>query len=141
MRTAQELFTISATHLLKQGCRAETESENGGYGIGGSGKVCCYRGPNNTMCAAGVLIPDSEYKPDMENKSVFGLIDRGDLLTDERKAEFVAHSGLLKDLQNVHDLSQKPGEWCSAQRPVDLWRECLEAVASAHGLQMPEIAT
>lgn len=32
------------------------------------GGTCLYRGPNNTKCAVGVLIPDDAYNTDMDNE-------------------------------------------------------------------------
>lgn len=57
MKTKQETFDEVATFLLNQGGPAYDEEKD----------VCLYRGLNNTKCAAGCLIPDSEYKSYMDN--------------------------------------------------------------------------
>ena len=54
----QWVYNRVRDHLLKQGCRA---IEAG---------MCRYRGPNDTACAAGCLIRDDKYSPDLENHSV-----------------------------------------------------------------------
>lgn len=57
MITGQELFDIIATHLITQT----------GLSIDERGKYL-YRGPNGLKCAAGFLIPDEDYIPEMEGK-------------------------------------------------------------------------
>jgi len=32
---------------------------------------CLYRGPNNTRCAIGLLIPDEKYRPSIEGESCY----------------------------------------------------------------------
>lgn len=54
--TEQEALNIIVPFLYEQTCKSETED----------GRYCLYRGPNNTKCAVGCLIPDSEYKSDMD---------------------------------------------------------------------------
>lgn len=57
----QQIFDKVAAHLLKQNVRS-TSSERHGY--------CQYRGDGGMMCAAGCLIPDDLYKPELEGKTV-----------------------------------------------------------------------
>lgn len=56
--TAQEVFDAVATHLLTQNARSVTEDSPG---------TCLYRGPEGRKCAIGALIPDSLYRPEIEN--------------------------------------------------------------------------
>ncbi len=58
--TPQEIFDKVVNHL-----RAQGEQSRGGM-TGG----CAYRGRGGMMCAAGCLIPDSEYASEMEGKRV-----------------------------------------------------------------------
>lgn len=55
--TNQETFDIVVTALRAQG-RKSVDAHGG----------CMYRGPNGLKCAAGHLIPDSLYSPEMEHK-------------------------------------------------------------------------
>lgn len=130
MRTAQELFDISAKHLLTQGKQAATEAGE-----------CKYRGPDKTMCAVGCLIPEHEYHPLMEG-SVIHLIRDG-VLTPERLSEFQTHLELLRDLQRVHDTGRKPDEdgVGAPKFGPERWRECLAAVADKYGLSKAVLAT
>lgn len=52
-------------HLRKQGRKAE----------GPDGK-CMYRAPNGDRCAVGCIIPDEQYKPDMEGVGATALLPR-----------------------------------------------------------------
>ena len=45
----QDLFDTSYNHIIKQGCPSVDDNGN-----------CLYRGPDNTMCAAGPFITDYE---------------------------------------------------------------------------------
>lgn len=56
--TAQDMFDISATHLLTQGRRSVETSER-----------CRYRHPNGDMCAFGPFIPEDRYNRAMEGQS------------------------------------------------------------------------
>ena len=100
---AQEIFDTVAEHLFTQGKQAVSD------------KGCAYRGRDNTTCAVGCLIKDSEYLPAMDDgralakirgfsaehlsgTGVASLIDAGVL-----PARLVPHRVLLSFLQNVHD--------------------------------------
>lgn len=83
---AQELFEYIAKHLIQQGGRATDNS------------VCAYRGTHGRTCAAGCVIPDKLYRPDMEGSVVNS--DHFPLPASLRR-----HTGLVRDLQLVHDTS------------------------------------
>lgn len=87
----QQIFDISAAHLLKQG-RAATD---------GSG-MCAYRAPDGCMCAVGVLIPDHLYDPSFEGQRVEVILSRIglDLVKPGLRADH-----LLTALQKIHDTS------------------------------------
>lgn len=55
-----ELFGKVVDGIIGQGCKVSVDEEG----------TCLYRGPNNTKCAAGQIIPDSEYKPEFEKNTV-----------------------------------------------------------------------
>ncbi len=50
----QEVFDFVVGKIREQGCKSIGED------------FCAYRGPNGLKCAAGWLIPDEEYTPEME---------------------------------------------------------------------------
>ena len=86
----QTIYNTVCKHLLSMSDRSR-EPETG---------ICVYRGPNNTKCAAGILIPDKLYKPHMEGR------DFNTLCVDfpEIDALFsIAEQELILHLQNVHD--------------------------------------
>jgi hypothetical protein len=89
--SAQELFERVANHLLNQGSRSAD-----------SGDYCLYRGPAGMMCAAGILIPDEAYKPEMEQKAWCKLVSNFDFPTE--------HKDLIIDLQIIHD-DYPPENW------------------------------
>ncbi|MER9178914.1 hypothetical protein [Mesorhizobium sp. M0767] len=114
----QEIYDTVAKHLLAQGKRATT-GQTSSYG----GDSCAYRGEGDTKCAAGCLIPDDLYKPDMEGDSVF----HEDILT-VMPTWFKENVNLIGALQNVHD-NREPWEWRKAlaylARRYDLKAEAL----------------
>jgi hypothetical protein len=77
---------------------------------GGRSVQCQYRGPNARKCAAGILIPDDRYRPEMEHHgaghndlfrtAMVDLIPQGMLLSDLAQVQFchdaIASQGLDK---------------------------------------------
>lgn len=60
---AQEIFDTVFTKLYEQGKQSvDPELPH----------TCMYRGPDGMKCAAGFLIPDELYRPEMENISIGG---------------------------------------------------------------------
>lgn len=127
-KTHQEIFTASATHLLKQMERSSI-----------FGFTCAYRNGVGLSCAVGCLIPDETYTADLEGNHCLepgivnvlaglGLCYVGDLLTSGMANEPVEGSRLhlMRRLQMVHD-SVKPEDW----------RGHLEGLAVQFGLDMP----
>ena len=66
----QEIFDKVATHLIAQGKQSRAMLTHvlklGAKPVAQGGAGCAYRGDGGTMCAAGCLIPDDEYKPEFE---------------------------------------------------------------------------
>jgi hypothetical protein len=112
--TAQEVFDQVAKHLLEQGKRSMKLNVY-------KAEICLYRGPEGTMCAAGCLISDNEYKDDMEGGSWENLVKYG--YTPE------THKDLISYLQRVHD-----------QREPSTWREGLLNLCQRFDLN-PQIIT
>jgi len=101
--TKQEVFDQIATHLLKQGKQSNRYDDR---------EICAYKGAENTKCAAGCLIADNEYIPEMDNAialqkkypdiniELYGaswqaLVKVG-LVTNK-------HENLIQDMQLIHD--------------------------------------
>lgn len=96
--TAQQVFDQVATHLLTQN-KQSIDMKNS--------NACLYRSIAGLKCAAGCLIGDDEYKPEMDTSGVIGsgktkvgsgwsrLVERG-LVPSE-------HEELISALQSLHD--------------------------------------
>lgn len=81
-------------HLIKQRAKAGIQE----YDINGEKTVfrCYYRGPNGTMCAAGCLIKDEDYTPDIETQGAWVKNVRKLFPTDIQNSE-------LYNWQMYHD--------------------------------------
>lgn len=90
--TAQEVFDIVAGHLLTQNAKS-IESDK---------PYCLYRSRDGKKCAAGCLIPDAHYNPDMEGYNWIELIDNYSFPKD--------YEMLIPSLQSIHD-GHPPSEW------------------------------
>lgn len=89
--TAQELFDKVVDHLYIQGEPSF---------LGGT-DICAYRGEWGTKCAAGVLIPDDLYDPEMESKGWFHVAHKF------KSLEFLdEHKDLIVSLQLAHDATE-----------------------------------
>ena len=106
----QEVFDISAKHLLKQNKKSLSEDE----------ETCMYRGEGGRMCAAGPFIKDSGAEK-CERRDWATLVKAG--------AVPAANSQLIIELQAVHDRHGPSG-----------WPHLLGRVALKHGLNFnPDI--
>lgn len=104
--TAQEVFNKVYCHLMTQMMRCE------------DGITCLYRDDDGLKCAAGCLIPDEEYKLEMEGNGWSHLVSEG-MVPPE-------HKQLIIDLQHIHDGVS-----------IDMWKEQLREIALNHGLTVP----
>lgn len=84
--TNQEIFNIVWNHFIV---------EEGHPSVGNDG-LCMYKGPNGERCAAGLLIPDEKYKPEMEGKSC----NEEPVL---QALPFGASVSFIRELQLAHD--------------------------------------
>lgn len=117
MPTKQETFDTVVAHLRKQAAKA-IRSDIG----------CCYRSPEGLKCAAGCLIPDDLYSPNIENgKVIIGAITPRVPLQSKAVTELIASLGhnvrLVADLQDTHDYLE-----------VDEWEDSFRTLALKHGL-------
>jgi hypothetical protein len=87
--TLQEVFDIVSVHLLTQVKRCMAIYPDRIF------PVCSYRNEYGMKCAAGALIPDEEYKPEMEKNNWKMLV----------KKAFVNNlfSNEIRELQQIHD--------------------------------------
>jgi hypothetical protein len=99
--TAQEVFDFIAAHLLRQDRKAGVTIE-GGFS-------CRYKDASGAKCAAGSLIPDDKYVPQMEERPWFGTYCKKAGVT--QAFEFSEnHAGLINSLQALHD-NDNVGTW------------------------------
>ncbi|GED41218.1 hypothetical protein [Cobetia marina] len=112
--TEQEVFDQVARHLLTQQRVSYSPSND----------MCAYRSPFGA-CAAGCLLADDEYSPDMEGKAWDQLTLSGRVPNE--------HVNLISVLQTVHD----EGHDLMDQVPSNVfseWRHRLEEVAEEFDL-------
>ncbi len=83
-KSPQAVFDKVVAHLRQQGERSLDDAGD-----------CAYRGCAGMMCAAGCLIPDADYTPEMENKTVPHLGYFQGLAPEVRT--------LVTRLQRIHD--------------------------------------
>jgi len=102
--TEQELFDIVYKHMMSQNAKSMMA-----MAVEGSFS-CAYRGKDGLMCAVGVLIPDEDYRADMEGLASQNLLAKGACLH-----HLAAHHELLSKLQHIHDYGL-PEEWDRALR-------------------------
>jgi hypothetical protein len=111
--TKQETFNIVVEHLRKQNAKA----------LNSIGK-CVYLAPDGKMCAAGVLIPKEDYKPEFDSDgstfyNAHGLTTLGEILECQEGHDL----DLVTDLQMIHDSSN-----------VENWEDGFYQVAQYHNL-------
>ena len=88
----QEVFDTVWTHFI---------IEKNPHSVGPDG-YCRYRGVNGGKCAVGLLIPDSEYYPGLEEVNIYDVYHRVPSLRDSSVSP-----ALLRDLQYAHDTQYK----------------------------------
>ena len=109
----QETFDLVVAHARKQGCKSMGEYIGPTSGEPTHG--CVYRGENGTACFAGALIPNDEYKPEMEGRLA------GDC---EVAPALQGHNiDFVRKLQNIHDCYE-----------VSEWEYKLADLAERYGL-------
>jgi hypothetical protein len=88
MYTLQDIFNISATHLLKQ--QEKSIYQNG----------CLYRGPNGLQCAAGPFVKDGC----PEGRSFHTVVKSNpEYIVDEFPKDNFEALTLISKLQSIHD--------------------------------------
>lgn len=118
MYSEQETFNMVVAGLRAQEWR---KSSAGRDRFGGA--ACKYRGPNGLKCAAGHLIPDEQYSPDLEGGCVDELVRRVPALRLHNMA-------LVVQCQTYHDWSKSPEDM----------EAHFKRLAARFGLEFPEAA-
>jgi hypothetical protein len=110
--TLQEVFNIVSAHLLTQ-IKRSIKRLNSSYF-----SACAYRGNEGLKCAAGVLIPDEQYEPEMECKFWDELV----------KANYVENKFVeeIAELQFIHD--------SNSEETIDYLKTELIKFAKLHNL-------
>jgi hypothetical protein len=83
--TNQQVFNKVVTALRAQGCKSIRLDTH----------CCLYRGPDNTKCAAGHILPDELYNESLEKLSVTSLGYIFDHIVEDMY--------FLNELQRIHD--------------------------------------
>jgi hypothetical protein len=94
----QEAFTKVWTGLKAQGFLRAL----------GEGGTCAYRGTEGRRCAAGILIPDAEYRPEFESKTISQLVRLKQVPSLNDMSEDVRN--VVQDCQWAHDDSITPAD-------------------------------
>lgn len=116
MKTLQETFDRVVAHARKQPRKAVAEVQV--FGSEGTINKCVFRAPNGDQCFAGCLIPDDQYKPEMELEAVHEGSMVGKILMAE------GHDmTLVRTLMLAHD-----------KLPADKWEEAFKIVADSYKL-------
>ena len=112
--TLQEVFNIVSAHLLTQVKRCMDKYPDRVF------PACAYRNASGMKCAAGALIPDDEYKPEMEKNDWKMLVN---------KAFVESHfSNEIRELQQIHDSNIKDD--------IEFLKKELAKFARNHNLQV-----
>jgi hypothetical protein len=90
LKSKQQIYDYVGEFLLKQGRKSVST---------GRLPKCLYRGPDNTKCAIGCLIPDKLYKPELEMNTLNSLFKKKYKLP----WYFRRYKDFLTQLQNSHD--------------------------------------
>ncbi len=96
----QETFDQVAIHLALQGCKSTSVFKV--TGADRTKRQCAYRGDNGCKCAAGVLIPDEQYRPELEGASATVVFEGFESIRRGTGSPWIF---LIDGLQNAHDNS------------------------------------
>jgi hypothetical protein len=122
--TNQEIFNISVTHLRKQNAKsylAKDDPKNT------DGEMCAYRSPDGKQCAAGPLIQDDKYDPEMEGKAFFAVNQEFNLgYSSLDYSNINCNIKLISVLQSIHD-----------REPIENWENKFEETSRIFNLVLP----
>lgn len=115
----QEIFDKVFTHIMKQGKPA----------LNSKGE-CVYRGKNGLTCAAGCLIDDEQYSPQMEGTTFVGASTIMQGITPEWMKE---EQMFICQLQNAHDTAADCDDF------LGRFRTYTKILAEEYELTVPEV--
>lgn len=107
---AQQIFDTVLT-----GLRAQGKASMGDEG-------CMYRGEDDCKCAVGMIIPDADYRYEMEGQSAPLVVTKFPQLF-----HLQGHAELLDALQDAHDQELSSGG-------MGAWEAAMKSVATQFGL-------
>lgn len=120
--TRQEMFDKVYIGLLNQ--KFERSMKN--YA---AGSACAYRGKGGMKCAAGHLIPDEEYRPEMDDSALnLESLKKLELLPKCFQNLSEDDFDFIGELQDAHDSSFTP----------TAMKHAIKEVAFQYGLNIPE---
>lgn len=136
-RTKQDLFDEVARKLRAQGRPSgEFRDADEEQPEPGSEFVCLYRSPDGCKCGIGQIIPDENYRPEMENRTASTVLTQFEgVIPDVPDNE--ENRGFLDSLQAAHDRAAehtgirneiRNKEWLAA------WIDRMEYLAHMHNL-------
>jgi hypothetical protein len=124
--TRQDIFDLAINGIIAQGAFSVTPRDN--LYRGGQ---CLYRGPNNTRCAIGMLIPDKEYDPVFEGLGVNEVLKHN--ITFNMSFALDIDVTFLSSLQSVHDVSS------SSTDPWPIFQRYATKMANQYKLSLKNI--
>jgi hypothetical protein len=129
--TRQEMFTKVWLGLEAQGWKRSLRTSPASEAEGS----CAYRGMNGAKCAAGHLIPDENYKPEMEGLRIMHLVRHNPLIFGEPLDTFEEH--LAYKMQRAHDFFKVEVEDGSMKNFEDM-KSAFEEIARIYKFTIPE---
>lgn len=120
--TKQEIFDTVLNGLRNQKIPSYKRRDTGDV-------ECLYRGPEGRKCAAGMLIPDDQYRPDMEGQPFVWLVNGTYKHFADVPDHLVEHRNFITSLQQLHD------RWAEGAYGYYSWEGQMKSLATSNGLQ------
>lgn len=117
--TKQEIFNKVVAGLAAQGFERSVMDDGS----------CAYRGNDGRKCAAGHLLSDEHYRPELENKTIAAIGVAAVVVASGVPGHEATVWGLVGNLQRAHDRGKSPGDMKSR----------LLNVGYDYGLEIPEV--
>jgi hypothetical protein len=117
--TQQQIYDTVVAGLAEQGFKQSRKLLSSAPGVS---TTCAYRGDNGLKCAAGHIIPDSEYKPGMEG-AIAASLDFFKENVSQATLKFI------DSLQQAHDGGSNP----------ETMKEELCFVGNSYELEIPKV--
>lgn len=125
--TKQEIYDTVCKGLAEQGGPSIRCNESG------MRTACLYRGPGGRKCAAGLLIPDDLYRPDMDTATYTSFRRVVERYPELRELIGVDNLKLVQSLQDAHDERSVPSPSMTLMDPEEIVN-ALHQVALRYGI-------